>query len=358
MNLRQPLIAMMLTGAVACDSDLDDLGGGPGEVPSLSTVTERVPLPDRGFTSISGASFLSPDSVLLTDRVEGIGVIDLASGEFHELGRRGEGPGEYSAASAVVPFDGKPAIHDRRLGRVLTTSFPGLTSRLLPQAARHLVIVGATATDFVFVQPPTLPAGLADSAALVSMPLSGGGLDTLGLIAQPRIQHTTSRDGTTVNHLIGHPLGAKDAVAMGFDGSLFVAYAGPGRICKVEMDGTSICAPLPSASRKVTSEDKEWAMTQLPEIFAALEGELDWPMTTPPFGVLLPSPAGQVLLESTPVSAGVNRKALVIDENLIVTHAVLLGSGDHLLAFAFPKVLVYREDSLGLQHLRVLTISG
>lgn len=326
--------------------------------PTLSTIRQQALLPNRGFTRISGAAFLSSDSILLADRVEGIGVVVLSEGLFVQKGDRGEGPGEYAFAAAVVPWGGMPAVHDRHQGRLLRLSPSGLTSITLPASVGRLAIAGATNSKLLFFRPPPPPAGLRDSTALISIQMRSENIDTLELIAAPRIQAITSGDGSRTTYLKAHPLGARDAVAMGLGGSYFVAYVGSRRICRKSLNNNgSVCSRLPTFDREVSSSDLEWAIGVLPEPFIDQVADLEWPKTTPPFGVLLSSRRGRLLLESSPVPTDGARTVLILDRNLEVTHAFRLGASDHLLALDFPHVLVYREDVLGLQWLWMLTIT-
>lgn len=275
------------------------------------------------FTSISSVRALSDSRVIVTDgREQRLLILDFASGESREIGRRGRGPMEYSIVSTVRPLGGDSSIlSDFLARRWLLLSRDSIVQTLPPDhpaiVATRAIFMDSDARGRVAMRvDPPLRDGVTlrterDSAAVVLYSRSTGAADTIAKVRQSRRQlsQQTNAEGviTQSSSLLATLMPSEEGFVLFPDGAVAVARLDPFRVDWRLPDGRWLKGDsLPIAKIAVDARERRAyearnppTRTQMPLPAAVTVPQADFPRWVPPFPMgsgLAPGPRGQLLV--------------------------------------------------------------
>lgn len=357
--------------------------------------TQRLAAPDatfpEPFSSIVGLRELDDGSLLVSDRLESaIKHIDFASGEVREVGRVGQGPGEFRTPGELFPLPGDST---------LLVDFGNMRMTVIaPDGSLAMASANLMRPDGFFLRPAATdgkgrvyfdmegvvamrgrdgPPELADSAAVGRWDRATGAIDTVGALVNYRQGGATmklSGGGASLSFSGGPgPFSPTDAWDVAADGRVAIARAGTYHLEWRGPDGGVTAGPVVDVEPvPVTREDKEaWAerlsgaTVSIVRSSGGGEGsggamklprpdidEMEWPEVKPPFprGAVSVVPEGEVW-----VRRHVPRDALqtfdVFDATGRRVRQVTLPEGRLVVGFGRGVVYAVRIDADDLQWL-------
>ena len=370
--------------------------------PTTAQAQDRLPTRTLGkplaefeepFTSVGSVRELSNGRVIVSDaRDRIVQMLDFESGEATQVGREGQGPGEYSFPGGVyaAPSDttllhdplnqrllliapnGKPAgQHAMRregsgpgpniLGQLRGTDMRG---RLYSQAAGFRV-------------GPDGPQA-SDSVPIVRYDRGTQKADTITFIAQAKSNTQVSGSQGNMRVMIGsaNPLAPRDEWAVAPDGRIAVVTPDPYRVSWIAPNGARTSGPvIPFPKVKVSDADKKAiekqrsggtsiAMTRSdgPNGGSASARTLsardlppltDWPEYKPPFvgGAARIAPNGELWVRRTMIGEETQRYDVFDARGQRVAN-VELPKGTRLAGFGKGSVYLIRIDADDLQYLQ------
>ncbi len=354
------------------------------------------------FTSILAVRELSDGRLLLTDRVErSLVLLDLDQGSVTQIGRRGQGPGEYGVPTRIAPLTGDSSIVIDGANRrwlildgpefVDTWGVQRVPTETVGMEFQGIVggerIVGLRTHRYSALEGMpglALAPHNADSVAVLMMAghwreEPGARLDTLAVIAGPGNRSfcmSTFRDGAPGGAQIGgcSPVSGGDLVVPYPDGWIAILHHAPYRVAWRTPTGAWIQGrPLPSALRSLSSPEEQCLALRLYPFRGGVgepcsRGELagrDFPPHVPPFLRLstlrmagpgtpgaFATPEGRLVVRRTPeLRVQENRYDLINREGTL--EAVLsLPANEAIVGFGPSSVYVVETDEVELQTLR------
>ena len=340
------------------------------------------------FTLIGSVRELPDGRVLLNDPRDGrVVVADLKSGVVQQVGRKGQGPNEYSNAGPLHALAGDSTLlFDGQTRRWLLFAGSSIVVTLPPDApavkATKAFVRGAdrtgnvwflsTAMQFAPEKPKAgiTTFGAADSDVVVRVHRGTAKLDTI-----TKLRGAISRQSITLNpegkismvSLTRAPLASNEEAALFNDGWFAIARLEPYRVDWIGPDGrVSNGRPLPFTPIKVSSAEKEaWfarreaardpRMGPPPE---ALRREQDalldqFPEAFPPFsGGLIAAGDGNVWLRH-PVSMNfLDARYDVVDRSGRLVGVLALAKGERIVSVSKTAVYVAWKDEDDIERLR------
>ena len=314
--------------------------GNPLHAQARLEATDTFPEP---FSRIVGLHELSDGRVIVADRLEQhVSYLDFDSGSIKQIGREGEGPGEYQQPLGLLPQsdDGTllTDIGNMRLSLIdrsgaIEKSWPmmqqgadGTMSFIRPTAADAAGLVYYGGSGVVMrTRGGSPPAASSDSSHIIRLDLARGVADTLtSLYAEPvraggsgSTQFSTSGGSIRMAGGMFRPFPVADEWGVAPDGKIAVARASEYRIDWFYPDGTvRIGSPVSYTPVPVGRAEKEqWADSQSNNSVAMMVGggggggggrsfqiprpdidEVEFPEVMPPFGrnAVSVSPNGDV----------------------------------------------------------------
>jgi hypothetical protein len=198
---------------------------------------------DEPFTAISGVREVAPGVVIISDvRERRLVRSDLANGEVRDIGRQGDGPGEWRLPMAVLPGKGKDTyIPDMMQAKIHVVSPEGAITRSVPMTPP-----GATGMMMVMPQSADAQGRLYYSGAPISdsgqpsdsIPVqrtdflaAKPGVDTMAMMPN-EIMMTSSATGGGARITMGRPTPyqARDSWTALPDGRVAVVRSKPYRV--------------------------------------------------------------------------------------------------------------------------------
>lgn len=322
---------------------------------------EQAPI-DTGlatFTALTSIRKLADGRVLLSDpRERSLFVVDANFRHAEQLGRVGDGPGEYRLAAPLWRLRGDSTLMVDMFGR------------------RWLIMIGAR---IVATVPPTDPAVLAVRSFAFS-------LDTLGKIlllqngataADSQVMTLLDR-ATGAQTAIGHlppPVPGSDVVraypllsrpnpVIAPDGWIAIVHPDPYRVDWRDPTGRWVRGPtLDVPVIPVTDEERDFVLDRLragsrPDVQA---DELQWPRTIPVVNGgrrMIFAPTGELLVPRVPSARSPEPSYDVIDRRGALVGSVRLNVDERILGQADRELFVVSVREDGFQVLRSVAWPG
>jgi hypothetical protein len=380
---------VVLAGLVQTPAPLFAQGGAP-----TRTLAKPVAEFEEPFTSIGSIRELANGRVIVSDaRDRIVQMLDFESAEATQVGREGQGPGEYSfpggvfaaPADSTLLFDplnqrlliiapnGKPAGQHalRREG-----SGPGPRVGGQPR--------GTDAKGRLYSQGMGVTMGPdgpqpADSVPIMRYDRGTSRSDTLAFIKVAKSNASVSGGQGNMRVMIGmaNPFAPRDEWAVAPDGRVAVVTPDPYRVEWIAPNGARTAGPsIPAPRLKVTEADKKeiekqrsggatMVMTRdegprgnSSEARALRPGDLppitDWPEYKPPFvgNAAAVAPNGELWVRRTrPASDDAPFYDVFDGKGQLVGH-VRLPKGTRLAGFGKSSVYLVRLDADDLQYLQ------
>ena len=341
------------------------------------------------FTVIGSVRELPDGRVLINDPREGRVVLaDLKTGIVEQVGRKGQGPNEYSMAGPIFPISADSSLlADGLSRRWLLFSGPTIVATLPPltpivtatkgfirgtdQRGSVWLTVSAKPFDQEKAKPGSIDFGPADSDFVVRGNRTTGKLDTIAKV-RVAISRQTVRSNEQGKFsgvsFARAPLAVGEEAALFPDGWLAVARLDPYRVDWISPDGrVNKGAPIPVVPIKVTSAEKEAYRARLAAARAgsrvtlppAMQADVNalgdqFPEEFPPFTALgaLAGGDGNLWLRH-PVSMNYpDARYDVVDRSGRLVGVVSLGKDERIVAVSKTAVYVAWKDADDIERLR------
>lgn len=314
-------------------------GGGVGAqgLPDLGVPTHRL---TESFSRVSSIRELPDGRVLILDaRERRIVLADLERDEVHQVGRSGDGPGEYRQPMQLLAYRRDSTLVIDQASRRWFLIADGRIARTLTYAsAPHLVrlrppLRGVADDGRVLLMlplPSTIPSiggtiENTDVVALAATSLHAPRVDTLERLrgryrgSLDLRRNIGGQDYVFANESV---LGVEEQGRLFPDGWIAVVRVDPYRVEWLSPDARrTIGSTIPYERVRVTDREKRHAIrTRLrvppPDIFSP-EDFPAWPEWIPPIpnGALLPMPDGRLAIERRVTTASTRRSYDVVDRH-------------------------------------------
>lgn len=326
------------------------------------------------FTSITSVRELSDGRVIITDpRDRGLVVADLRTGRVEEIGRKGQGPGEYGAVGPVRALASDSSLMIDRLSRRWLLLDGQTIVATIPADAPVITATegfgtGADANGFVltFKSPPARPGasqtGKADSTTVVLVWRSTGHADTIARLRRAVTRVETAVDGgakTKNVRVYRHPLSVGEEALLFTDGWLAVARLEPYRVeWRTPMGRWVRGAALPVPLMKLDDREKGAFMQRV----AKSTGDpvespdvlVDWPESIPPFAanMMVGSADGRLLLRHEKTADHLETIYDVVNRHGTLEKQLTLPENAWIVGFGATSVYVVVRDENDVQRLQ------
>lgn len=363
---------------------------GQAPVPTTQISDPAATFPEP-FSSITGLRELSDGRLVISDRLEqAVRIVDLKAGTMEEIGRIGQGPGEYQMPGDLFALPGDSTLLLDFANRRLTVIDPaGRLVRSMPLRHSSGAIVRPGGTDargriyfdqMGMVQVEEGPGGRAtdiqDTAPLLRWDPATDAIDTLAALARPApgaMRAAVGRGGFGAV-AASTAFAPRDAWAVALDGRVAVVRAEPEyRIEWLSPAGAKRTGPAVAYEPVplTRADQEEWAERLAATAVVAIESvengrrssrtmnvprpnvdELEFPETKPPFPAeaAATTPDGELWVERN-VPFGQPQTFDVFDAAGRRVRQVRLPEGRRLVAFGDGVLYAVRSDESDLQWL-------
>jgi len=330
----------------------------------VAAVQEPLPPPNavlsETFTALTSVRELSDGRVILTDPREGrIVVADFATGQVRQIGRRGQGPGEYSTAFPLHAIGGDSSVSVSLERRWLLFDGDSIVRTLTVSDAEVQALGRCFAYGFddrgrMLTRPPCLasdPPPDSNYLALISRGAASSGVraghrvDTIGRIRSP----PPRRPGSPPSNLRPY-----EHTLLTPDGWVAVARLDPYRVDWYSPEGQWVRgSPLPV---RLDPLDRVQRRAYEDRLGAGQDPDaIDWPASVPPFGVanpLTPTWDGRVLIRRLPTLRSPGVRYDVINRRGELEKHIVLAENERILGFGQSSVYVVVRDEFDLETVR------
>lgn len=332
------------------------------------------------FTSVGAVRELSDGRTLITDPSEKrLLVLDWNSGRARDIGRPGDGPGEYRSLSQLVAIAADTtAVIDAVARRWILYAGDRMHASVAPERALHLMqffsaALGADSQGHVLVVASVPWQGVGERSVLTRMPTYAESLlvlrlsressriDTLtGLRGRPWGASTFTRGvgAQRMTYTASNPLSAPEQALMFPDGSVAIARQHPFRVEWIGRDGQRRRGPvLDSAPLRATPRERAAAIARAwPDVDAPPLTEADfagWPALVPSFptNALLLVPGNQLAVRRQRTVANPHERIDIVDGEGRLVQTLQLAAEERAVAFGARHLYVTRTTEDGLVRL-------
>ncbi len=370
------LLAALATGAVWA-TPVHSQG-----TPQRVTLTQPDAVLAEPFSSVAGLRELRDGRVLVADRIEQrLALVDIARGTQTDLGRRGQGPGEYEMPGALFALPGDSTLMMDMLNRRFTLIQPDgkLSTATIP--LRHpdgfpILPRGIDRNGWIYFDlAGMMMPGLEETAATGVAPLlrwdpASGAVDTLGTVNFPPMPGATGPGEVRISIGGGTPYAGRDEWAVTPDGRVGIARYSPYRVEWLSKGGTPVAGPVVSYRPvPVTRDEKDaWAdaMTSRGLMIEVENGRRrvrrpprpdierqTWPKEMPPFlsGASRVTPEGELWVERAQPAKETRPTYDVFDSGGQLIRQVVLPASRRLIGFGTGVLYAVRVDDDDLEWL-------
>jgi len=332
------------------------------------------------FTSITSVRVLSDGRVIVTDgREQRLLILDFATGESRDIGRRGRGPMEYSMVSGALPIGGDSTIlNDFMVRRWLVLSRDSIVQTIPPDhpavVSTRAMFTSADARGRVGMRvDPPVRDGVTqrterDSAAVVLYSRATGAADTIAKVRQTRRQlsQQTNAEGriTQSSSFVATLMPSQEDFVLFPDGAVAIARLDPFRVDWRLADGRWLKGDsLPVAKIAVDARERRAyearnppSQTPMP-LPAGMPAppKADFPRFVPPFplgSALLIGPRGQLLVRRTKSADFPDMTYLVINRVGRIVGTFTLSSRERVEGASDDALYISERDEDDILRLR------
>jgi hypothetical protein len=338
---------------------------------------------DAEFSSIVAVRELADGRALVADVTENkVSVVDFASGSVTQIGRSGQGPGEYQNPRWFFRLGGDSTLLvEQRTSRWHLLAGDKVVATLPPDNAAYIALrrqaLGADArgnlvatSAFIDDKAASIPANGPDSMWLVRANRRSGRIDTLTRLKAQKssIRTVTNARGEVAGvSIFMAPFSAPEQVGLFEDGWMAIARVEPYRVDWMSPDGKITKGrAIPWPSSKITEKDLEFMYASrggkaptTPEQIAARKQQLDeqmklLPEALPPFAVqaLIPADDGTVLIRRNQTASQPLARYDLVDRSGRLRGTIVLDKGESITAVSRKWAYVVYVDDDGLNFLR------
>jgi hypothetical protein len=318
------------------------------------------------FTRLTWARELTNGRVILTDLGDGrLVVADMRSGAIEAIGRKGQGPGEYTTPQPVWSIGGDSSLMMDGARRWLLFVGPRVVATLPPESpaivAAKGIVRGVDAQGYVFsvARAPAQAGTVADSALLLRVTRAAAHVDTLGKIkvVAPR-QVAGGRDGTFAFAM--PTLGTPEEMVPFPDGSVAVVRLNPYRVdWRMPTGAWTRGAPLPVPAVPMDAHEKEAYLRRIAQTtntpVRSSASITDWPATVPPYESpvrILASPDGRVVISRMPTADHPETRYDIVNRRGVLDGQLAMRPNESIVGFGSASVYIAVTDVDGIQRLR------
>jgi hypothetical protein len=335
-----------------------------------------------GFTYISSIRELRDGRVILTDpREQRVVVVDFSEDSAAPIGRRGEGPREWSNAMPLHPLSADSSLQvDASSRRWLLYAGDRIVRTIPPDAPVVLATRGDVSDvdgrGHVFrivawrARPGLHTEGAGDSLAVVRYSRDDGTADTVALLRDwpATVQTVVGPDGSASQRLVARPAFAVGEEMAAFpDGWLAIARLDPYRVDWLEPDGKVVRgSPLPVPRVRVDEHERRAYLARTASARAALDRAppevrdafmrmyTDFPAFIPPFqgDALIAGGDGRLYIRRTRTAEITGVLYDVVDRRGVLNGQIGLKDNERIAAVGVHSLYVVWTDDVDLEHLR------
>ena len=307
------------------------------------------------FSSLHSVRELADGRVLLSDpRERRIVVADFASNNVEQLGRNGDGPGEYRFASRLTALGGDSSFMADPISRRWLVFSGARIVGNIPPGAPVVTTMSSGLVDGADLKGHLLTIArhknATDSEAVILVTRASGRADTVTRLPPP----TPGRAGMPPPF----PAGFEHAF-LALDGWIAVLRLNPYRVDWRSPEGRwSRGAPIPTPVVRVTATEKAAYLDRLRAmggIPKSLAPTLDWPATIPPVpetATLLLTGDGKFVVSRSKTAASPGNLYDVVNHSGLRERQVYLLPNESILGFGRGTVYVTITDDDGVVRLR------